>query len=269
MRRLPELELDCARLEAAATSFLADTLRETGLAGYVVGLSGGVDSAVTAALALRAVGPERVRAFMLPYRSSSPDSLSHARLVADALGIEWEVVDITPPADGFRAVLATDGEMDAVRMGNICARCRMTVLFDRARALDCLVLGSSNRTESLLGYFTLHGDGAWSVGPIADLYKTNVWDLARHLGLPREVVEKTPTADLWPGQTDEGELGMTYAEVDPLLVLLIDRGLTPPEVAAMGYDAEAAGRVLDRVRRYAFKLNPPQYPRLRDACRAG
>ena len=202
-------------LADALKAFLAEELRASGLAGYLVGLSGGVDSAVSAALAVAAVGPERVSALALPGPTSSPESLRDARSVADALGLRLEVLDLARPGEVLVETLGA--RADRIRFGNMMARLRMVALFDRARPVPALVLGTSNKSEILLGYSTLFGDAAASVQPLGDVWKTHVFALARALGVPNAVVAKPPTADLWPGQTDAGELGFDYETVDPVL----------------------------------------------------
>jgi NAD+ synthase len=180
--------------------FLAEELRASGLAGYVVGLSGGVDSAVSAALAATAVGRERVLALALPGPTSAPESLRDAQTVAEALGLTLETVQLGPAAELLASTLGARD--DRLRFGNLLARLRMVALFDRARTVPALVLGTSNKSEILLGYSTLFGDAAASVQPLGDVWKTHIFQLGRALGLPESVVGKAPTADLWPGQTD-------------------------------------------------------------------
>jgi NAD+ synthase len=254
------LTLNAPLATAVLTDFIRDAVETTGTAGVVVGLSGGVDSALAAALAARALGPRRVHAFVLPYRTSNPESASDAQAVAEQLGIDHRVIDISPMADPYFALeIPEDPEHDAAaarRRGNKLARERMTILFDQAKKLGCLVLGTSNKTEILLGYSTVFGDNASSLNPLGDLYKQQVWQLAAHLQLPPRVVSKQPSADLWPGQTDEGELGVTYAVADEVLYLLFDRGLRPAEVVDRGYEEEAVRRIveLEQANRYKRRL---------------
>jgi NAD+ synthase len=213
-------------------------LRRRGFAKAIVGLSGGVDSAVVAHLAAEALGPENLTAIRMPYRLSSRESLDHAQLVIDRLGIASETVDITAAVDGLAGALPD--EPDPSRLGNICARVRMATLFDRSAALKALPLGTGNKTERLFGYFTWHADDTPPVNPIGDLFKTQLLILARHLGVPDVIVDKPPTADLVAGQTDEGDFGISYLKADTVLHWLLagygpDRiealGFTPPEVA--------------------------------------
>lgn len=235
---------------AVLTSFIRDAVETSGMQAVVVGLSGGVDSALAAALAARALGPERVHAFLLPYRTSSPESERDARAVAEHLGLPHRLIDISPMVDAY---FELEPDAPAERRGNKMARERMTILFDQAKKLDALVLGTSNKTEILLGYSTVFGDNASSLNPLGDLYKCQVWQLARHLGLPAAVIDKAPSADLWPGQTDESELGFSYELADEVLYLLFDQSLRPEEIIARGYDERVVRRVVGLEQRFRFK----------------
>ena len=251
------LALNAPLAVAVLTDFIRDAVATSVTEGVVVGLSGGVDSALAAALAARALGPSRVHAFVLPYRTSNPESARDACLVAEQLGIDHRLIDISPMVEPYFALeIPGDGEDDRRRRGNKLARERMTILFDQAKKLGCLVLGTSNKTEILLGYSTVFGDNASSLNPLGDLYKQQIWRLAQHLALPRQVVAKQPSADLWPGQTDEDELGMTYEVADEVLYLLFDLGLRPAEVVERGYEEEAVRRIvrLEQANRYKRRL---------------
>jgi len=234
--------------------FLRDETHNAGFQRAVIGLSGGVDSAVCAALAVRALGPQQVLAVILPHRQSSPSSQADAELVASELGMKCEVVDISPMVDPY---ITKGGITDKVRAGNVMARQRMIVLYDISQRDKALVFGTSNKTELLLGYGTLFGDMASALNPLGDLYKTQVWELARHLGLPDRVVTKKPSADLWAGQTDEGEMGFTYADVDRLLFLMIDERRTEEELLKAGFPEPFVRRVRTMVSRSQFKRRPP------------
>jgi NAD+ synthase len=236
---------------------LSQTLDDAGRSGFVVGLSGGVDSAIAAAIAARAAGPASVHAFYLPAEPVLTDSAAIAREVADHLGIELSTVKIGPLLDG--APLAAP---DARGRGNFAARIRMAVLYDRAAALDALVLGTSNKSEIALGYTTLWGDMAADCWPLGDLYKTQVLDVARSIGLPSAVLARAPSAELWDGQTDEGELGFSYAAADSVLAAYLEGRRRPEDIAGAGIDAETVELVLDRVRRNAFKRKLPWIPKL-------
>jgi NAD+ synthase len=226
------LVLNAPLAERALTSFVRDAVGMAGAKGVVVGLSGGVDSALAAGLAARGLGAQNVRAFYLPYRTSSADSRSDADATAAAFGLALGTIDITPMVDAY---FAAEPDADNVRRGNKMARERMAILFDQAKKLGCLVLGTSNKTEILLGYSTIFGDNASSLNPLGDLYKQQVWQLSRHIGVPASVVDKRPSADLWPGQTDEGDLGFQYEVADEVLFLMFDQGLAPEEIVDRGY----------------------------------
>lgn len=244
--------------EAAALEVLTRGLRRevqrTGFERVILGLSGGLDSALTATLAARAFGAENVLAVAMPYRTSNPDSLAHARLVADTLGIELRVSDIT---DAIDAYFARHPDASAARRGNKMARERMTVLYDLSMAEHAMVLGTSNKTELLLGYSTLWGDSASAVNPIGDLYKTQVRQLSRYLQVPAEVLDKAPSADLWEGQTDEDELGFTYERVDALLARMVDRRQRPAQLRSVGFEDAFIERVRSLMVRSQFKRKLP------------
>ena len=249
-----KLHIDPELTRTVLKVFLRDEIRKVGFEKAVVGLSGGVDSAVACYLAAQAIGAHNVLAVRMPYKSSSPDSLEHAQMVVEALGVPSETIDITPMVDPLFVRLT---DLDARRKGNVMARQRMIVLYDRSAALGGLVIGTSNKTEVLLGYGTLFGDMASAVNPIGDLYKTQVQQLAAHLGVPKPIIDKPPSADLWAGQTDEGEMGLTYAEADRLLVMLVDERYTPVEAIEAGFDATLVERVWRMVRVNHFKRRGP------------
>ena len=249
-----DLSLNTAVVRTILEKFLLDETRNAGFSRGVIGLSGGVDSAVTAYLAVGALGRENVRAVLMPYKTSSRESLADAQLVLDALGMPSETVDITPMVDPCLAALRID---DRLRAGNIMARQRMILLYDISARERGLVLGTSNKTEFMLGYGTLFGDMASAINPLGDLYKTQVWQLAAALGVPAGIVEKKPTADLWSGQTDEGELGFSYGDVDRLLFAMIDERRSEQELGEMGFDGRFVRTVQTMVRRSQFKRRPP------------
>jgi len=237
------------------TGFIRSEIGRIGLKRAVLGLSGGVDSALSCFLAAEALGPENVLAVRMPYRTSSRESLEHAQMVIDATGVRPLTVDITEMVEPY---FARFPEMDKRRRGNMMARARMMVLYDQSAAFGGLVVGTSNKTEILLGYSTLYGDSAYAINPIGDLYKTQVWQLSEAVGVPEVIIKKAPTADLWAGQTDEQELGFSYREADRLLYLLVDRRYTPQECIEEGFDETFVQAVVRRMRRNHFKrLMPP------------
>ncbi|HVO35757.1 MAG TPA: NAD+ synthase [Gemmatimonadales bacterium] len=258
------LAIDCALVEQWLVEFLREEVKgRRGFSRAVIGLSGGVDSAVTAYLAARALGPENVWGFMLPYRTSSPESLAHAQLVVQALGIQSRTVDITAAVDGY--VAAAEPEADGSRRGNVMARMRMIVLFDQSAKLRALALGTGNKTERLFGYFTWHADDSPPINPLGDLFKSQVWALARHLGVPQKIVEKPATADLIKGQTDEGDLGISYAKADRILHWLL-RGFKTEEIVALGFTVTEVELVERRLNSTHWKRRLPTVAMLSQAA---
>jgi len=237
------------------TGFIRSEVTRVGYSRAVVGLSGGIDSALSCVLAVEALGAENVLAVRMPYKSSSRDSLEHADLLIEQLNIPSKTIEIT---DMVEPLFALDADMTKLRKGNIMARERMIVLYDQSEVFKGLVIGTSNKTEILLGYSTQWGDAASAINPIGDLYKAQVRQLSRALNIPAPIIDKPPSADLWDGQTDEGELGFTYEQVDQLLYLLVDQRYSPQESVEAGFDAKFVDTVLKRVRRNQFKrMQPP------------
>lgn len=258
---LPEIEP--AQAAEVMIGFIRSQMEQTGFSRLVIGLSGGVDSATVAFLAARAIGPENLLAVRMPYRTSSEASQTDALRVVTALGCQTELIDITPMVDPMLALMEEgEGAELNVRRGNVMARQRMIVLYDRSAQFDALVVGTSNKTESLLGYGTLHGDMAAALAPIGDLYKTQLRAVARELGVPDEVVAKPPSADLWPGQTDEGELGRSYESLDRALFALVDRRWTVDRCVAAGLERDLVEWVASRVARMEFKRQLPPVAKL-------
>jgi NAD+ synthase len=256
---MSELDVQPALVCDLLVSFLREEVSSARLERVVIGLSGGVDSAVVAALCARAFGPENVLGILLPYRTSNPDSAADARRVAEQLGIPTRDVDISGMADAY---LQASGVKDARRRGNVLARCRMVVLYDLSVEWCGLVVGTSNKSELLLGYSTQWGDGAYALNPIGDLYKHQVYQVARYLELPEGVIAKPPSADLFEGQTDEAELGFRYADADRILLRLVDRRFSEAELVAEGFDRELVRRIAERVVTSQFKRVPPVIAKL-------
>jgi NAD+ synthase len=250
----PDLGLDPEPTVRILTGFIRAEVLRTGRHRVVLGLSGGIDSAVAAYLAARALGPGAVIGILLPYRTSSPASVRDAESVLGALGILAEKVDISPFVDGFESVTA---KVDRLRLGNVMARARMMVLYDRSEQHHALVLGTSNKTELLLGYGTLWGDLASALNPLGDLYKTQVRALAEYLRVPAVIRRKPPSADLWPRQSDEADLGFSYERVDRLLALLVDARLSRDAAVAAGFERGMVDRVARLVVRSQFKRRLP------------
>ncbi len=243
------------------TKFIQNELHKAGFKRAVLGLSGGIDSALSCYLAVAALGAKNVLVIRLPYRASSSESLTHADLMIDALGIDSETVEIT---DMVEPLFATSPDISPLRMGNVMSRARMTVIYDRSAAWNGLVIGTSNKTELLLGYGTIFGDLASAINPIGDLYKTQVRQLAQAMGVPEVIVNKAPSADLIPGQTDESDFGFTYEEADSLLLMLVDERYSRNEAIQSGFEPEFVDRVIKMVQRAQYKRALPIIPKISD-----
>jgi NAD+ synthase len=250
---LSPLRIDEALVHKMLVAFIREETAKSGHKRVVVAVSGGIDSAAVAALAAEAMGPRNVTPLFMPYKSSSPESAEHARLAAKTFGLSLEEIDITPQVDAY---LSRVSKVDRVRAGNKMARERKSIEYDRSWP-DGLVLGTSNKTELLLGYGTRYGDMASDLNPVGDLYKTQLRELAVLLGVPDVIVQKPPTADLWVGQTDEAELGFTYPQADLVLYHLVDRRLRPDALVAAGFDAALVKGIRERVRRSHYKRVMP------------
>jgi NAD+ synthase len=253
--KIIDLDINTDTARQILTRFIKTEINRAGFSRAVINLSGGLDSSLSCYLAVEALGAENVLALCLPYKSSSPDSAEHAQLVIDTLGVKSLTI---PISDMANALINQFPDMDRIRQGNIMARLRMVVLYDQSQAFRGLAVGTGNKTEILLGYTTLYGDSASALNPLGDLYKTQVRQLAKAVGVPQVILEKPPTADLWLGQTDEGELGFTYAEVDQLLFMLVDQRYRPEDCVEAGFDENFVRAVMERVRKNQFKrLMPP------------
>jgi NAD+ synthase len=253
------LSMDTGLVQQILVEFIHSEITRSGFSRAVVNLSGGLDSSVSCVLAARALGPENVLALCLPYKTSAQDSLDHAQELIKQLGVVSRTIPITGMVD---PLISLDPGMSPVRQGNIMARARMIVAYDQSEAFKGLVVGTGNKTEILLGYTTLFGDSASALNPLGDLYKTQVRQLAHALNIPAVIIDKPPSADLWSGQTDEGELGFTYADVDKLLYLLVDQRFSPEECIESGFQEEFVRKVIERIRRNQFKRLPPPIAKL-------
>ncbi len=250
------------KVEQILTAFLKNEFKRIGLAKAVIGLSGGIDSTVSAYLTAKALGHENVLCVMMPYKTSSKNSLADAQKVVKILSVRSKIVEISKMVDAYLDTL--EGEVSIVRKGNVMARMRMIVLYDESAKENGLVVGTSNKTELLLGYSTLHGDSACAINPLGQLYKTQIFELAKHLNVPKEIIDKKPSADLWEGQTDEEEMGITYARVDKLLESMVDGGKSNADLQKMGFEMEFIVKVKGMIKRNEFKGLPPVVANLTD-----
>ncbi|HEX7221850.1 MAG TPA: NAD+ synthase [Candidatus Limnocylindrales bacterium] len=254
-----EVAIDTGIARRVIAEFIRGQLHQAGFERLVLGLSGGIDSALVAYLAAEAIGAERLLCVLMPYRTSSPASRSDAEDVVGRLGGPSELVDISPMVDAF-----FDGDPDAssLRRGNFMARQRMAVLYDRSVTWGGLVIGTGNKTESLIGYTTVFGDNACAFNPIGDLYKSQVRQLAAAMGVPEQIITKAPSADLWPGQTDEAEAGFSYPVLDRLLFWMIDKRRSRDELVAMGFERALVERVERMIAGAEFKRQVPPIAKL-------
>ncbi len=251
---MKKMKLNAPLAINSLTDFIKSTVNNAGFSRAVLGVSGGVDSSLSAFLSARALGAKNVLVLRMPYKTSSPESLKHANLVIEQLGVPSLTINISEAVD---AVLINFPDASPVRRGNVMARIRMINVYDQSAAFPGLVVGTGNKTESLLGYSTLHGDGAFDFNPLADLYKAQVRQLAAELGVPPSIIDKPPSADLWEGQTDEEELGFTYNEIDRLLYALVEEGLSPNDCVKAGFSEEFVRNIISRIKKYRFKSALP------------
>ena len=254
-----ELAIDTSIARRVISEFIRGQLRQAGFERAVLGLSGGIDSAVVAFLVAEAIGADRLLSVLMPYRTSSPASRGDAEAVVATLGCASELVDISPMVDAY---FADDGDASSLRRGNFMARQRMAVLYDRSVTWSGLVVGTGNKTESLIGYTTLFGDSACAFNPIGDLYKSQVRQLAEALGVPEAIIRKAPSADLWPGQTDEAEADISYPVLDRLLFWRVDKRRSVEEVVALGFDRALVERVDRMIAASEFKRQVPPIAKL-------
>jgi NAD+ synthase len=249
-----EMNLNLEVIEKVLVCFIKDAVHKNNFKNAIIGVSGGVDSAVVLTLTQRALGSDHTFALLMPYKLSSEDSIKDGQRICDGLKVTYEVIDISPSVDGYFDRFPTD---DKVLIGNKCARERMSVLYDFSARKKALVAGTSNKSELLIGYTTLYGDSAAAFLPIGDLYKTQVYVLARHLNIPEEIIAKKPSADLWEDQTDEGEIGITYRELDEILFQLIDCRKRAGEIEKAGYSRKNIDRIKKMIINSQYKRTMP------------
>lgn len=256
------MNIDYREIENKIIDFIRKEISRIGVSNAVIGLSGGIDSAVTASLTVKALGSKNVFCISLPYKTSSKQSTHDARELASLLDCNFEVIDISPMVDAYLDNYAGN-EISNIRKGNIMARMRMIVLYDKSAEYNAAVVGTGNKTEYILGYTTIYGDNACAFNPIGDLYKTQIWEFARYLNIPEKIINKKPSADLWVGQTDEGEMGFTYLEVDKYLMQKIDNNKSKEELLKLGFDSKFIERVDSMILKNEFKRKLPPIAKLK------
>jgi NAD+ synthase len=239
--------------------FIREHSEKQGFSRVVLGLSGGLDSTLAAYLAVEALGKDNCLGVFLPHQVSHSDNLHDAQSIAAGLKIPTRLVDVTGMVEAFKAAFGT---ITGLQLGNIMARCRMIVLYQISAEEKALVLGTSNKSEILMGYGTLYGDLGFAFDPLGDLYKTQIRQLAAHIGVPEKIIKKVPSADLWKGQSDEGELGVTYAEADRFLVRWVDGRYSREELLAEGFAPDFTDRLMRRVISQRFKSTMPPIPKI-------
>ena len=257
-----ELLIDTGVARRIISEFIRGQLEQTGFSKLILALSGGLDSALVAYLAVEAIGPDNLLCLMLPYRTSSPESQADAEEVIRRLGCHSRLIDITPIVDGYLGSSIGGEDVSSLRRGNLAARARMMTLYDQSVPWQALVIGTGNKTEALMGYSTHFGDDAFAFDPIGDLYKSQVRQLSEEMDVPEPILRKPPTADLWAGQTDEQELGLPYDELDRLLYWMVDRRYTDDQLVAKGFDMDQIERIQRQIARTEFKRQVPPVAKL-------
>jgi len=253
------LKIDAQQVDKILSRFLFQEVTKTGFEHVVLGLSGGIDSAVVAYLCARTFSPRKVTALIMPYRTSNPENMKDAELIVSETGISHIMHDISPMIDAF---FSNDPDADMIRRGNRMARERMCFLYDFSSQRRAMVIGTSNKTELLLGYGTIFGDLASAINPIGDLYKSQVWQLAEFYKIPKHIIDKAPSADLWSGQTDENEIGYTYKDIDMLLHYLVDLRYSEAMLSELSFSPEMIKDIQSRMQRSQFKRRPPVIAKL-------
>ncbi|MEM2909543.1 MAG: NAD+ synthase [Nitrososphaerota archaeon] len=255
------LKINLGETKLVILEFLRKLLEESGADGYVLGLSGGVDSSVVAKLCVEAVGREKVLGLIMPSNTTPQEDTLDAERIASMLGIEYEVIDITTISDSLASICKHESQASMIAKGNIKSRVRMIVLYYHANILNRLVAGTGNRSEILIGYYTKYGDGGVDCLPIGNLYKTQVRQLAEHLGIPASIIWKTPSAGLWKGQTDEDEIGLKYEQLDLLLYYLCDLGMNAETTSKLvSIQTELAEKILMKIKMSEHKRRPIPMP---------